>query len=1070
MPELTQKKRQKLTVFKDNILPPVHGRQNSNITTRTKLSNHQRNLSLDFRSMGILLPPVTTVTNTVNPSLCSTTSSALGGHHGIITTLHQRNRSLDSALQRIPEVDVTPSPECDVTVAMPLGGGLMTSSSDVVDAGVASGGEEKDEGDCTDGIINSSTIQPNSASIAHTQQIQTNKSKREELISLGSDDSGILCGSDAGSTDSNTATRESSVEQLVAAAADGQEDDDDDDDDEDDDGLVDEVDAAISDMKNRAVLSEGCGNKGGGETHEEGGGGKEKNGRKGTCGFIEGLVKGKHVISSTSEQNLIKSSTNSSPTTTYSCNNSKPTSSGLLRLLESKVFDVSMAMHYLFNSKEHGVQSYIANKMFGFEDADVDFYLPQLVCMYIQMHDVAEVIHPYLIQRCRKSVEFSVKCAWLLDAYSSDGSLPSKKKSIGTKLRNRILSDELRTKPPQQQSKAIPQNNFRSSPTTTIDSTTTTSLAVPTHVKKTHQRSQSDASALIMSANSNSSACAMNGGVLGALHAGLKRTNMGSSSKLALGDLSSGRAFDSGCTCFDSCLGVVNDLRGKKTECTCSAPRLTPELEFMNALIGIGKILSSIPTKEAKTTRLKTEMNSVNLNLPARVWLPFTDVPQHIVRIPVQVAAVLNSKDKAPYIIYVEVIEVEDVCTSPVTAKIMSSANSLRHTKSEENLGGDSMLAFNAFSMCGIVCDGTDNDPDWSQEDDEILQQYSQSQKNVERDTISQFSTESSDSREPPLCIMAGDIRRRLSDSFHEGKSKTFTHDPEDPSAAVLKEPWQEKERRVRESSPYGHMASWKLLSVIVKCGDDLRQELMASQLLQMFQRLWLEEHVPLWVHPYRIVCLSSDSGLIEPILNTVSLHQIKKNSQVSLLEYFIKEYGPKTSEAFLNAQMNFVCSCAAYCLISYLIQVKDRHNGNILLSNTGHLIHIDFGFILSTSPKNLGFESSPFKLTPEFVEVMDGADSDIFQYFKMLILKGLLAARKHQDRIIPLVEIMRSGSQLPCFKSGAATVQNLKNRFHLSMTEEQLQLEVDRMVEDSIHSWSTKLYDGYQYLTNGIL
>lgn len=37
--------------------------------------------------------------------------------------------------------------------------------------------------------------------------------------------------------------------------------------------------------------------------------------------------------------------------------------------------------------------------MFSFPDADVDFYLPQLVSMYIQMHDVAEVIHPYLVHR-----------------------------------------------------------------------------------------------------------------------------------------------------------------------------------------------------------------------------------------------------------------------------------------------------------------------------------------------------------------------------------------------------------------------------------------------------------------------------------------------------------------------------------------------------------------------------------------------------------------------------------------------------------------------------------------------
>jgi len=77
------------------------------------------------------------------------------------------------------------------------------------------------------------------------------------------------------------------------------------------------------------------------------------------------------------------------------------------------------------------------------------------------------------------------------------------------------------------------------------------------------------------------------------------------------------------------------------------APRLAPELEFIQALISIGKLLGTIPTKESKTVQLVAELNTLNLNLPARVWLPLHSmIPHHIVRVPPQYAAVLNSKDK----------------------------------------------------------------------------------------------------------------------------------------------------------------------------------------------------------------------------------------------------------------------------------------------------------------------------------------------------------------------------------------------------------------------------------------
>ena len=42
--------------------------------------------------------------------------------------------------------------------------------------------------------------------------------------------------------------------------------------------------------------------------------------------------------------------------------------------------------------------------------------------------------------------------------------------------------------------------------------------------------------------------------------------------------------------------------------------------------------------------------------------------------------------------------------------------------------------------------------------------------------------------------------------------------------------------------------------------------------------------------------------------------------------------------------------------------------------------------------------------------QVMGGLDSDMFKYFKILMLKGFMAARKHNDKFIQVVEIMQPG------------------------------------------------------------
>jgi phosphatidylinositol kinase/protein kinase (PI-3 family) len=129
-------------------------------------------------------------------------------------------------------------------------------------------------------------------------------------------------------------------------------------------------------------------------------------------------------------------------------------------------------------------------------------------------------------------------------------------------------------------------------------------------------------------------------------------------------------------------------------------------------------------------------------------------------------------------------------------------------------------------------------------------------------------------------------------------------------------------------------------------------------------------------------------------------------------------------------ARNNFIQSVAGYSLLCYVLQIKDRHNGNILLDSRGHMIHVDFGFLLSNSPGNVRFESSVFKLTAEYVELMGGQRSKHFNRFKNLIVKGFMALREHAEELISFVEMtMISGIDLPCFKGRERALTGLRER-----------------------------------------
>ncbi|KAH8738746.1 phosphatidylinositol 4-kinase [Cryptosporidium ryanae] len=286
-------------------------------------------------------------------------------------------------------------------------------------------------------------------------------------------------------------------------------------------------------------------------------------------------------------------------------------------------------------------------------------------------------------------------------------------------------------------------------------------------------------------------------------------------------------------------------------------------------------------------------------------------------------------------------------------------------------------------------------------------------------------------------------------------------------------ETWNNKIERYRKDSPYSNLRSWDVKTLLLKSSDDLRQELLASQLLQQFDWIFKTSGLPLWLRPCEILVVGSHGGFIEYIHDTFSIDSLKRRFKTDNLNHCFQLLFDD-EKLRNNARKCFAESHAAYSLVSYFLQVKDRHNGNFLIDKQGHIIQIDYGFMLSNSPGNVNFEQSPFKLTQEFLDVLLGEDSAEFKYFQELITKGFLASRKHVDQIVLTIETMSSATKLPCFaflgNNKEYFIQEIRDRFFLHLTEEQCILKVSELIQSSINNWRSIQYDAFQRLTNGIL
>ena len=283
------------------------------------------------------------------------------------------------------------------------------------------------------------------------------------------------------------------------------------------------------------------------------------------------------------------------------------------------------------------------------------------------------------------------------------------------------------------------------------------------------------------------------------------------------------------------------------------------------------------------------------------------------------------------------------------------------------------------------------------------------------------------------------DMLEKTNQNEHEGREGSVTHE-------ATYEVWQ---------------------SAIFKVGDDCRQDVLALQMIAAFRGIFNNVGLDVYVYPYRVTATAPGCGVIDVLPNSISRDMLGREAVNGLYDYFVSKYGGEQSIRFQEARNNFVKSMAAYSVISYLLQFKDRHNGNIMVDDAGHILHIDFGFCFDIAPGGIKFERAPFKLTSEMVAVMGGSTaSQSYQWFEELCIKAFLASRQYTEKLCHMVVLMLD-SGLPCFKP--ETITHFRERFVLERSEREAADFMKDLIKKSYGSYSTGVYDQFQLLTNGI-
>ncbi|GIX64199.1 phosphatidylinositol 3-kinase [Babesia caballi] len=267
-------------------------------------------------------------------------------------------------------------------------------------------------------------------------------------------------------------------------------------------------------------------------------------------------------------------------------------------------------------------------------------------------------------------------------------------------------------------------------------------------------------------------------------------------------------------------------------------------------------------------------------------------------------------------------------------------------------------------------------------------------------------------------------------------------------------------------SSPDGAQAATRpshhnttLLNYVYKHCDDLRLDQVCQQAAKLADSILRSHGVESYIESYQVLSTSSRDGFVEFLMDTKSLSAVLADHG-SVAAYVLGDH-PSPVDA-LCKRLNFAGSLASYSVLTYLLGVGDRHNDNLILSRSGHVVHVDYAYVLGSDPKPLPLP--PFKLSREMLDFLGGRHSFFYRLFEERFYLVFSVLRRHAKLFIILLYLLVD-CDLRSVDFGALV--QMESRFHLSdSSPSALRQHVHSLVEASTTALSAALSEKWHQLS----